>query len=451
MADHVIGFVTGGISRGIAISSELVAGKKGKESAQQRQAFGASQKRRDSNIDDKQDDPTEFEWALQEVEDELGDPPSYQETDQQPTTFVNDFSNELSSGQQRLPQAVLIPQRRPGSRKRGFMRAYAPVLGSHAGIDQDMFIKFLDDFDKGMQASPIFDVINLACLGIGMVPSTICMAVSVSVGTVNSVAQELQIRYRGNKFLDAKNEEIFKPRGLYAMVMTWAPDKAEELVMTADVSDPTTKAVVKDSSTTSSAKKLLRSLRTSSGTTTESQLPECAPLIHPALDVALTSTSLTKESSIMQRNSSVVNDYLDRRSQDLFASKNPDSKLTAAMPVSSPDSYVNRFANPDHPVNNGSIFALLSGGTFDPIGAGRVRRAEAKAKRKGEEPLTDRERHDALMGRKVRGRVTGTPSKELPLIGKVLKKDVLYLVVVNLPTDEEIAAAAEKLKAAKEA
>lgn len=52
--------------------------------------------------------------------------------------------------------------------------------------------------------------------------------------------------------------------------------------------------------------------------------------------------------------------------------------------------------------------------------------------------MTESERHDAYMGRKVRGRVTGTPSKEIPILGKMLRKGVLYLVVVNLPGDEEV-------------
>ena len=110
---------------------------------------------------------------------------------------------------------------------------------------------------------------------------------------------------------------------------------------------------------------------------------------------------------------------------------------------------VNRYADPDHPVNNGSLFGMLTGGAYDPIGAGRITRAEAKAKKQGETPLTEEERHDALMGRKVRGRVTGTPSKSIPLIGKILHKDVLYLIIVNLPTEQEMEDLREQIRKAK--
>jgi hypothetical protein len=50
----------------------------------------------------------------------------------------------------RLPCPVIIPQRRPGAKKRGFVRAYAPVLAD-CGISQDVFIKFISDFHKASQ------------------------------------------------------------------------------------------------------------------------------------------------------------------------------------------------------------------------------------------------------------------------------------------------------------
>lgn len=45
----------------------------------------------------------------------------------------------------RLPCAVIIPQRRPRDKTRGFVRAYAPVLHD-CGIGQDVFLKFLKDW-----------------------------------------------------------------------------------------------------------------------------------------------------------------------------------------------------------------------------------------------------------------------------------------------------------------
>ena len=200
MGDHVIGLVTGGICKTIAIGSELIAGNKGKQSAAARRAFEAEQEgtiQRTNSHDEE--NLTVQEWTLDDVESELAEAgreitPAesnviQSKPEDQALTFINDHKNELqhlSSGRRPIPQAVLIPQRRPGSRQRGFIRAYAPMLNEYAGINQDMFMDFLSDFDKASKSSLVFDVINMACFGIGMVPSTICLAVSTTIGTVSS-------------------------------------------------------------------------------------------------------------------------------------------------------------------------------------------------------------------------------------------------------------------------
>lgn len=45
----------------------------------------------------------------------------------------------------RIPCPVIIPQRRPRNKDRGFVRAYAPVL-EECGIGQDVFLKFMKDW-----------------------------------------------------------------------------------------------------------------------------------------------------------------------------------------------------------------------------------------------------------------------------------------------------------------
>ena len=49
-----------------------------------------------------------------------------------------------------LPCPVIIPQRRPRTKSRGFVRAYAPVLDD-CGIGQDTFLEFLKTFHKASQ------------------------------------------------------------------------------------------------------------------------------------------------------------------------------------------------------------------------------------------------------------------------------------------------------------
>ena len=53
-------------------------------------------------------------------------------------------------GTGRLPCPVIIPQRRPRTRSRGFVRAYAPVLND-CSIDQNTFLEFLKTFHKASQ------------------------------------------------------------------------------------------------------------------------------------------------------------------------------------------------------------------------------------------------------------------------------------------------------------
>ena len=47
----------------------------------------------------------------------------------------------------RMHCPVVIPQRRPGSKTRGFIRAYAPMLSDY-DIDQETFLTLLKSFQK---------------------------------------------------------------------------------------------------------------------------------------------------------------------------------------------------------------------------------------------------------------------------------------------------------------
>lgn len=62
----------------------------------------------------------------------------------------------------RLPCPVIIPQRRPGQKRRGFVRAYAPVL-EESGISQDVFLKFISDFHKCSQVGDPLPSAPLLC------------------------------------------------------------------------------------------------------------------------------------------------------------------------------------------------------------------------------------------------------------------------------------------------
>jgi hypothetical protein len=60
----------------------------------------------------------------------------------------------------KLEMPVILPQRRPKSKERGFVRAYAPMLQT-CGIEQQDFLDFLDGFGKAIQVRPIYAIHNI--------------------------------------------------------------------------------------------------------------------------------------------------------------------------------------------------------------------------------------------------------------------------------------------------
>ena len=125
----------------------------------------------EANVDDPDGiDDDEAYWELDEATDP--DPPTY---DYSPSVRGEIDYAEPGSGEAKpdvhklvqqfltshpapthrmgqLPCPVIIPQRRPRTKSRGFVRAYAPVLDD-CGIDQDTFLEFLKTFHKASQVN----------------------------------------------------------------------------------------------------------------------------------------------------------------------------------------------------------------------------------------------------------------------------------------------------------
>jgi len=95
----------------------------------------------------------------------------------------------------KLDLPVIIPQRRPKERSRGFLRAYAPLLSS-VGIDQKMWLKFLDDFQESTKATGWIKTINLASLTSHVVPEPFSLLVSIAVKETIRVAEEIDSRQK---------------------------------------------------------------------------------------------------------------------------------------------------------------------------------------------------------------------------------------------------------------
>ena len=431
--------------------------------------------------DDDESDEDEEQWALDDAAAEFEAShdhlPSYDAAVSDPNVSLEDVYRSFKNQHKKafsvdshtegpLPLPVIIPQRRPKDKARGFVKAYAPILGEYKGIDQNTFMNFLIDFDRASrvstsisfapymlsplptsdlpltplssrQASPVFDVVNGAALLAGSIPNPLTASIAFGVQVAASTAKEVQARYRTNNYLNMMNEYLFKPHGLYAMVMTYKPDSPGKTIVSVDINDTIKSSITKANDVPDSAMQArMKKLRISSGKTVGGvHLPEAAPLIYPGLDAALASTGKQKKPNRVIAGRNFVEDYLDHRSQAAFAYQNPGTKL-ATMPE---QQFHSKFSDPNHPMYAGGVMTFLSGGKIDS-GAWkrerRVRRAERRAAKAGLPPLTEEEK---LM---IRRRPTG-------FMGRMMGQDVLYLLIANLPTDDEMDLARHQLAEAK--
>ncbi len=252
----------------------------------------------------------------------------------------------------KLPFPIILPQRRPGTKARGFVRAYAPVLEEY-GIDQEMFLNFLKNFHKAAQASPIFDVIMIGTAIAGLYPDVLVGLSIQAVQIAAAIGREIQERLRINRFLDQANKEIFIPRGLFALLVAYKPSNSNQPDVGTERVDLGATAMAKygdallpaktDAEEVAQEKKRkmdemkekMKNLRIVSGETHgEAEMPvTCAPLLFPALDavaesaakregdhnesVAETIKAKTKDTT------KYVNNYFDRRAQAVYVSPLP--------------------------------------------------------------------------------------------------------------------------------
>lgn len=87
----------------------------------------------------------EDEWLQDEAQELLGDDTSGSASVTTPVSIFPPVNNAMEL--QRLPCPVILPQKRPESKTKGFVRAYAPMLAT-CGIDQATWFNFLDGFEQ---------------------------------------------------------------------------------------------------------------------------------------------------------------------------------------------------------------------------------------------------------------------------------------------------------------
>ncbi|RDW71046.1 hypothetical protein BP6252_07609 [Coleophoma cylindrospora] len=482
----IITFAVKSVASGIGLVSEgMHARQEAKNDKKQRQSTSQTSQEESSTgpannerLEEEEESSStlpeslEAEWALDDAQEGIpgvdsattNGIPDPRSADQIVDTFLQNnmalpfaVQNEPLA---RLQLPVLLPQRRPKDRRRGFIRAYAPAL-EPCGIDQTQWLAFLDTFEKSSQANPWINAINLASIGTMFMPSVTGIAVSLAIQVATGIAMEGHARYKTNNFLDKVNENYFKPRGLFCLLMTWNPESRDH---SQSVSMPMNVASAVDS-----RNKFKASSAKSHG---ESLFPEVAPLIFPALDhLDQAGEEVLRTRNKLKKGKSFVDDYMDRRATAKYAAKHPESVLATSVPT---PKFTSRYADPTHPASSGDIVSLVTGGHLSAgalrpsnslhggrrldlggliDGVGRARggiRNGLSGSSQGcypQDGLEGRSRYDRAAERgAVMGGIGRNRGESGLDIKKLLKKDVLYLLVVNMPSDEEMAAAREELK-----
>ncbi|KAJ5305639.1 uncharacterized protein N7443_005299 [Penicillium atrosanguineum] len=379
------------------------------------------------------------------------------EADTAITSFIESNSRipvAPSYGQIACP--VVVPQRRPGNKERGFMKAYAPILFQY-DITQEHFHDFIKALNKAVQASKWIAAVQIAAFGASFVPNQISMGTTAAVQIVSAVAAKAQIRWKVNTFIDKANRELFCPRGLYCMIVTYNPlAQQQQKEISTSISRPSASGA-SGSSRSKWPGKVTKNLRNPFSATTEGEqnLPsEIAPLIFSDNE------DEKVQMKMKEKPWDKLNDYYDKRARARYASESNRDALSSA-----PESkFKNRFLDPNHPASNGGLLGLISGGhlTRDPKkimedtkssyqqqerliyeqqdSQLELLRSQFQAMGFSEKQQSDYiasyEQQFQLQRDQLKAQIKGTE-----MMHRKILRNVLYLMVVNLPTEEEVEAA----------
>ncbi|KAF4818144.1 hypothetical protein CGCTS75_v012030 [Colletotrichum tropicale] len=306
-----------------------------------------------------------------------GSKPAKESTDLA-TAFLNrhpvksDDGIDIKSG---IAMPVVLPQRRPKTRVRGFVRAYAPVLAA-AGIDEEVFLDFIDTLNRSLVPNPYLYAVNLAGLADIIAPDPALTAFGILLGVAVEGVMEGQSRFKSNKFLDRMNADFFRPRGLMCFAATWRPDDISGKVPV-DFECKTTgespsvefsKGDEVSPEARSSEKEKLGRIKKLLGERLRSHdhildWSEPAPLLFPAASelVLAQGRGGQKKKNGLDRAEIWLDDYMDKRAQVEWINENPELSAAKALPRAN---FKSRYADPTHPAASGDVVALVTGGRW---------------------------------------------------------------------------------------
>lgn len=221
MADILVSKVVGGMAAGIGLVSEGISAKK-KQSAAKKLAAqdnAATPSPEPPSYDVTFEEHDEEQWDLDDAQTELRqlvpeqpalshpvDEAGVSPPADKPIRNVHKLTDafmakhpvpEYVSEAGRMGLPVVLPQRRPKGRSRGFIRAFAPVLETK-GIDQATFLEFIETFDQASQAAPWIQAINLASFAATPLAPPFSLLVSIAIQVAANVATEMHARKRSH-------------------------------------------------------------------------------------------------------------------------------------------------------------------------------------------------------------------------------------------------------------
>ncbi|KAK3185760.1 hypothetical protein K4F52_005416 [Lecanicillium sp. MT-2017a] len=293
------------------------------------------------------------------------------------TSFLqrHPFTHSAELALVQIDRPVVVPQRRPKTRARGFVRAYAPVL-SAAGIGQAGFLDFIDTLNRSLEPNPYLYAINLAGLTGLAIPDPSALCIGAVVGLATQAAMEAQSRYRSGRFLDRVNAEFFMPRGLVCVVVTWSPDADDSsLILARDFegesvpavqdSDGLVKSVLNGEASPSEALRRLQNETNKRMTPFQGafQCDEPAPLVFcPAAGWTGDGREVAqKKKNALDRGEIWLDGFMDKRAQGKWIQDNPESTVAHSLPK---PEFRSRYADPSHPASSGDLVAFVTGGRW---------------------------------------------------------------------------------------
>lgn len=318
----------------VGLVSESITSKKthNAESDQQQDADldqDREEGERDSSELDEVQHDHERQWDLDEAQDRLLGAAQHSPSTNEPIDhahlaelFSQQYPLPPSYERPFLPYPVVLPQRRPRTRARGFVRAYAPDLNAF-GIDQDMFLDFVDRANQSCRGCEALGMLNFAALiAIPLGSPGIGMAISVVLQLAIKTTIAMDGRRKSNNFFDAANRDFFIPRGLFCLVMTWNPE-IDDPYVTFNMDQTIDSAMARGGE--GNLDKLKHKFQKANG---ESQfIPEIAPLEFPTLDKMDLDPETQKKNDTMKekarRKIEFAKGYRDKRAQARFVRSHP--------------------------------------------------------------------------------------------------------------------------------